>query len=166
MSIIDMYCDTLLACCFGDKNLARNDLMIDLERLAAGGAMAQFFAAFLPPDEAIEEYAPSLSYGSDAYDIFLALYDCYKKEIDVNVDRISHAFSYDDVIENNANGKISSILTVEDGRLLDNKIERLDDLYEKGVRLITLTWNYENCIGFPHSVDSELNGKGLKKIQI
>ena len=31
-----------------------------------------------------------------------------------------------------------------------------------GIRLITLTWNYENCIGYPNSRDLKDMGKGLK----
>lgn len=32
-----------------------------------------------------------------------------------------------------------------------------------GIRLITLTWNYENCIGYPNSPDAQVMGKGLKQ---
>ena len=34
------------------------------------------------------------------------------------------------------------ILTVEEGGVLRGRMERLDELYDRGVRLITLTWNY------------------------
>ena len=30
-------------------------------------------------------------------------------------------------------------------------------LYDRGVRMIALTWNYENSIGFPNSADPELH---------
>ena len=39
---------------------------------------------------------------------------------------------------------------------------RLDALYERGVRLMTLTWNFENCIGYPNSDISAVMRKGLK----
>ena len=54
------------------------------------------------------------------------------------------------------------MLTVEDAACVDGKLERLRTMYERGVRMIALTWNYENCIGFPNSADPVLHAKGLK----
>jgi membrane dipeptidase len=66
-------------------------------------------------------------------------------------------------IEENLNlGKMSGILTFEDGRAIAGKLENLDAYYKKGIRLISLTWNGENCFGYPNSKDSETMGKGLK----
>lgn len=42
------------------------------------------------------------------------------------------------------------------------KIERLEELWDRGIRLLTLTWNYENCIGFPNSSEKVRMEKGLK----
>lgn len=39
-------------------------------------------------------------------------------------------------------------------------------MYKKGVRLITLTWNHENCIGYPNSDNADIMAKGLKKTGI
>ena len=41
-----------------------------------------------------------------------------------------------------------------------------EQLYEQGVRLLTLTWNYENCIGSPNSRDTEVMQRGLKPFGI
>ena len=35
-------------------------------------------------------------------------------------------------------------------------------LYERGVRMVTLTWNYENSLAFPNSPEPEKHGLGLK----
>lgn len=58
--------------------------------------------------------------------------------------------------------QISGIITVEEGGILNGETGRLESLYQAGVRLVTLTWNYENCIGYPNSRDSESMRKGLK----
>lgn len=39
------------------------------------------------------------------------------------------------------------VLAVEDARLLAGRLERLDELYENGVRILTLTWKDSSCIG-------------------
>ena len=43
--------------------------------------------------------------------------------------------------------KCTGILAVEGGEIIDKDISYLDVLYERGVRIITLTWNYDNAIG-------------------
>ena len=102
----------------------------------------------------------------DPYSLFLKISEVYKREIEANSDLIRPALSYDDVIANREEGKMSSILTVEDGQLLDGRLERLEELYERGVRLLTLTWNYENCIGYPNSREAEKHRLGLKPFGI
>ncbi|MDD3139919.1 MAG: membrane dipeptidase [Lachnospiraceae bacterium] len=42
-------------------------------------------------------------------------------------------------------------------------MQNLKKYYDMGIRLITLTWNYENCFGFPNSVDNFTMNRGLKK---
>ena len=51
---------------------------------------------------------------------------------------------------------------MEEGGVLNEKQERLEELYRLGIRLITLTWNYENCLGYPNSRDGEVMNRGLK----
>ena len=50
---IDMHCDTLMLALFKDGPEAdvydRPDQHLDVKRLVEGGAMAQFFAIFIPP---------------------------------------------------------------------------------------------------------------------
>lgn len=48
----------------------------------------------------------------------------------------------------------------EEGGVLNGKAEQVEQLYEQGVRLLTLTWNYENCIGSPNSRDTEVMQRG------
>ena len=52
-------------------------------------------------------------------------------------------------------------MTIEEGGVLNGRMERLTSLYQEGVRLMTLMWNYENCLGHPNSWDSGMMEKGL-----
>ena len=52
-------------------------------------------------------------------------------------------------------------LTLEEGGVLENRMERLDELYEKGIRVINMTWNHENCLGYPHNAPHS-GHRGLK----
>ncbi|MGN1277108.1 MAG: dipeptidase, partial [Floccifex sp.] len=57
---------------------------------------------------------------------------------------------YEDIEKNEKEGKISSMLTLEDGGVVFHDLAMLRNYYRMGVRMIALTWNYENGIGFPN----------------
>ena len=52
--------------------------------------------------------------------------------------------------------------TIEDGGVMGGEMQKLYRAYEDGVRLVTLTWNHENEIGYPNSTDRDIMQKGLK----
>lgn len=154
MKIIDTHCDTLLNC-FRDSswNLESNSGHISLEKMRQGNALAQFFAIYISRNELQT---------MDAYDIFKGVYDTYKRELSKNTNIILPAYCVEDVMTNMKIGKMSSILAIEDGVVIADKIDRVDEIFEKGVRLLTLTWNFENSIGFPCSDDKSTHMLGLK----
>ena len=53
------------------------------------------------------------------------------------------------------NGYMSSMLTIEEGGVTQGNLSFLRNLYLLGVRMITLTWNFENGIGFPNFKEVE-----------
>lgn len=158
-NIVDLHCDTLMGCYRG-MPLAKNDGHIDMEKLQKGGALAQFFAIFIPTGDSAKRSGIT----EGPYDYFQTTYQAYLREMELNKADIAPALCYADIQKNMAADKISSILTIEDGgSVFDGKMERLEEAYQKGVRLITLTWFYENCIGFPCSKDRpDLMNLGLK----
>lgn len=156
---IDLHCDSLQSTVkYGADDIYRvPQAMLDVERLQRAGAQAQFFAVFLPPvgDKRMSEL--------DTDDKFFdGLYQTFRNTLKRHDDVIRFAGSYADICRNREDDRISALLTIEDGRILEGSLERLRAFYEKGVRLITLTWNHENCLGFPNSRDPELMKKGLK----
>lgn len=77
-----------------------------------------------------------------------------KSEIDKHSDIIGLVRSSDDIRRNIADNRMSALLTLEEGGVLGGSIDRLHEFHEEGVRLITLTWNYENEIGYPNIIDT------------
>ena len=51
---------------------------------------------------------------------------------------------------------------MEDGVAVQGDMKKLDYFHSLGVRALSLTWNYENCFGYPNSKDPEIMQKGLK----
>ena len=162
MRLIDMHCDTFwLMMRTQGIGLQKNDLCIDIEKMKAAGSMAQFFASFIHMSEfnggnSVEE----------AYQHALDMIAYGKAELAKCSDSIAIARNYDELIANRDSGKMSAILTVEEGGIINGKMEYLEELYRQGIRLITLTWNYENSIGFPNSREPELMNRGLKPFGI
>lgn len=154
MKIIDLHCDTLLECWkHKDQGLKDGPTAINIEKLRDGGSLAQCFAMYLP--------WKSMNIGP--YEILKGIFETYKEQIELNKDAIRPALSVSDIEKNAASGMLSSILTIEDGAFLENKMERLDEAYEMGVRMIGLIWNHENCLAYPNNRcgSSRKRAKGL-----
>ena len=162
MRLIDMHCDTIWMLMREEgANLRNNCFCVDIEKLKSVGSMAQFFACFIYLNEIASEERWEIG-----YQLALDMIKRGKAEFAACSDKISLASNYDDVIKNYAGGKMSAILTIEEGGILNNNMNRLCELYKQGVRLMTLTWNHENCIGYPNSKDELIMQKGLKPFGI
>ena len=163
MHSIDMHCDTLMAAAMKNvEDLSKADLRempgcsIDFKRLHEARAMAQCFAIFFPPQEGLRQRS-----GLTDEQYLTACHQVFTQSLERNTDLILQARSAEDVRRNFAAGKPSAILTIEDSRAVDGKLENIKRFYDMGVRAMSLTWNGANCIGFPNSKDPELMNKGL-----
>lgn len=155
---VDLHCDTLLTTRLESKSLKSATGHIDLKKLVNGGALLQCFAAFIPTHETAAHYGIQ-----DApWEFFMKLAAQFGQEMKTHPDRLAPVRCFADIEQNRAKGLVSAMLTVEDGGCIEGDPSRLKTMYELGVRLITLTWNYENCLGWPNSPDPALHAKGLK----
>lgn len=150
MNYIDFHCDTASRMFYKNRELCRNEYSVDIEKMEAGECLAQFFAMFINK----KDLESPLRTASDMIDNF-------HKELYKNKDYIKLASDYKTLMENRSSKKISAFLTIEEGEALEGNISNLKFFHDKGVRLITLTWNYENSIGFPHSMKDKAS-LGLK----
>ena len=163
MHLIDMHCDTIGKIMDLDKygNLKENRCNVTLEDMKKAASIAQFFACFTY----LGDYIDQGGY-EKCYEHALEMIRFLKKNIDEAHDEIAIAHSYEDICRNRVEGRLSAVITIEEGGILNNQMNRLDSLYEEGVRLITLMWNYENCLGYPNSTDHAVMERGLKSFGI
>ncbi len=142
MRPIDMHCDTVLGLMKDKENLElySNDLSIDIQKLKKGNSLAQFFAMFV-----------YLKAEKDPMELCLEMIDKFYTELEKNVDYISLATNYEEIIKNDNEGRMSAVLTIEEGGAIKGKLHNLRNFYRLGVRAITLTWNYPNEIGYPNT---------------
>ena len=158
MKIIDLHCDTLIeGWRHPERSIVDGDFSINLKLLKENHSMVQFFAMYLSRQEMKV---------MDPYDILKGIHGYYEKVISENKDLIRPVLKAEDIDRNVNDGVLSSVLTVEDGVFLDGKIERVQEVYDMGVRLITLLWNFENSTGYPNNDDPAIHMKGLKPFGI
>lgn len=140
MPMIDLHCDTIMKLYEdNNSNLLENDFQIDLKRLQQNDFLLQTFAIFLDKNQYPNRKETALH-----------MYQRFIKELEKNIATIGLIKSQTDYNENKANKRISALLTLEEGGILEGKIENLEEFYQLGIRLITLTWNYSNEIGTPN----------------
>lgn len=161
MNLIDLHCDTLwrLMDLEGEGDLLDNDGSVSIRKLENEGAMAQFFACFVYRD-AMDGNTPEEQYEAGYWHV-LDMIDYMAAQTERCSGRLEMAKEPADIEIIHKKGKIAAVLTVEEGGVLNGRLARLEELYERGVRLMTLLWNYENCIGAPNSRDRLLMEKGL-----
>ena len=181
MRWIDMHCDTVSEIYKNRKGtLMKNTLCVDMERLERAGAQMQFFACFVN----LKDYRTDLRYADEKKTknpgIYIQnadgtgedkesedrAYKAVRRMISYAKEEIDRCNQADRKIKQQNTCFLNPVLTVEEGGVLGGKTERIDELYEEGVRLMTLTWNYENCIGSPNSANRKVMRKGLKPFGI
>ena len=141
--IFDLHCDTVWK--IRDlrekgQNLemtASSELQLDQAKMKEGNYFAQCFALWVHARH------------GDPYAIYRDLLRIYREELAKCKD-FQAAYTYNDLLENQKNGKISSMLSMEDSAPVGCSLDRLQELYDDGVRMICLTWNYPNAVGYPN----------------
>lgn len=122
-----MHCDTLTECMDDGDSLLKNERDIDFERGSIFGRWNQVFAVFVPDsmdDSLVEGYFDS------ACNFY---FDELKKKGDV-----FPILSSEDV-----RGHSRGVMLAMESSRGVGSLERLEKLYERGLRLITLTWNHK-----------------------
>ena len=167
MKVADLHCDTMAELWYSEWNnkkpmeLKKNSLHIDLDKLKKGDYMLQNFAIFV-----------NLGRNLDPLESALYQIDIFYREMEKNKDKIRVAKTYQDIEENRKEDRISAILTMEEGASCKGKLNFLRIFYQLGVRMMTLTWNFENELGFPNQLSKSSHSKyeyefekglGLKK---
>ncbi|MBG9980292.1 membrane dipeptidase [Facklamia sp. DSM 111018] len=161
MNYIDLHCDTLMMTWqeeAGENIIKNQSFAVDFERLSKAGAYAQFFAIFMLYPEIFEEIKrPVINDWEYITSLVQQLNNGLKQ-----TEKVKLAKSFQDLNDNLNHNIVSAFLTLEDGRPLESDLNNLYRLYDLGIRLITLTWNFENSLAYPNSKDPSIMNKGLK----
>ncbi len=157
MKVVDMHCDTIAEIyedhrLGGNANIRRNHLHVDLERMKAGDYGLQNFALYTNMGREKEPFLHTME-----------LLDTFYQEMEAHQDLIGIVRCYRDIEENWKAGKMSAMLTIEEGGACQGSLAALRDFYRLGVRMMTLTWNFPNELGYPNRVILEGPEAGMAK---
>lgn len=141
MNYIDMHCDTITRLFHDGKHLYDNDMHVSIKKLLSSNYALQCFAMFVYLKESEDPFSTCNKY-----------IDFYQKEIKANENYISPVYNYQQLVDNMNNGRLSSLLTIEEGAVIKGDLDNLIHFYNRGVRMMTLTWNFENEIGYPNQM--------------
>lgn len=140
MKIVDMHGDSIYQLLKRRKKgikceFFKNDLHMDIEKMKAADYLLQNFALFVDQGEC-----------EDPYEEAKAEYAVFLEEMEKNKDSISQVFCYEDILNNQREGKLSALLTLEEGEICKGEINKLEEFYSYGARMMALTWNYDNSL--------------------
>lgn len=143
MKIIDMHCDTISRIYQERRQgkhaaLRSNFFQLDLEKMKESGYLLQNFAIFLDTGQTANPYIEAKEQAA-----------LFQEEILKNQDIITLVTSYSDILANEDQGKMSALMTLEEGEICEGSLEKLKEFYDLGARMMTFTWNYPNSLGFP-----------------
>lgn len=133
--VVDLHADTLLYVADGGRRLAvrSGSGHVDLPRLRQGGVDVQVFAVYIAP-----RYAPDRGYQRASQ-----LLEAFERELRAN-DRMALCTTVEDIHRAGATGRLAAVLSIENAEAIGDRVERVDELWRRGVRIMSLTWNGSN----------------------
>ena len=126
--IADSHCDLLAYRTLGGCEGRIHD-QSSFFALLAGGVKLQNFAVWIPPED-------EAGYNDTLYE--LDYFNEFLSEHSATVSLLTNKEGLNDTSE------IKLVLSIESADSIDCKVERIEEMYNKGVRIFSLTWNYQN----------------------
>lgn len=143
----DLHCDTLTAIPY--DQLYQGSGQLSLATLKQAGCRMQCWAIFLDKEMG-DLYRRATGY-IDTFDRMVADYSVPTVRNVKDIDALTHADCP------------AAMLTVEGGEMIEGDLDKLRELHKRGVRMLTLTWNFSNEIGYPN-IAYDIFGRHRKEL--
>lgn len=113
----------------------------DLPRLREGGVDVQVFAVW-------SDASGDFAFANQQIDALMGL-------IGDNPGEIGLALGAEDIERIVSEGKIAALIGIEGGHMIEDRLDYLDSLHQRGAKYLTLTWN--NSVSWATSASDETN---------
>ena len=157
--MFDLHCDTLThgdhhtvtpGCSPLDEPLCQ----LSLSRMPAGTRWVQCYAIFIPDDKR----------GAEGAAFFAHWAGVIAQAAEKQSARMGWCRTGKELTETLDAGKFAGLLTVEGGSALGGRLERVDTLWNAGVRMMTLTWNGKNELASGHDTAEGFSAFGREAV--
>lgn len=153
--LFDLHCDTPLRMYENNAPLRTNNLQVSLEKSAPFRKYAQLAAIW--SDKKLDDEA--------AYLQFWKVLGHFKAEIEANRHNAAICKSFDE-FEQLPDSYRKFFLAVEDARIISGNVERLYELYDAGVRFLSLNWKGVNALGGGYDTSAPLSNLGRAVVDL
>lgn len=133
MKIFDTHCDTLTQ--INNRSLYKNTLHTDIFRMQKYENYAQFFAIFT-----------SEEFYKNPKEIVFNIIDKLYMLLEKNSQHLKLCKNYCDLELAWQENKTGAFVSIEEASCITSP-DDVNILYDKGIRMISLTWNYDNALG-------------------
>lgn len=133
--LVDTHNDILTACIEKKVSLdqdLKGITMSDLKRFKQGGVDVQFFSVWCDSDQ------------RNPFDFANREMDTLYAVAERNPDKMAIVKNYSQLMQAVKAHKLAALFGVEGGHMIENDVSKLDSLYKRGARYLTLTWNNSN----------------------
>lgn len=139
MQLFDLHCDTLYKAINDNISIESPDLQVSIPFGKTFEKWYQCMAIWIPDDIS----------NSQGFQLF--------NNAHIKIKKLSEKYGINIFQKVNSENPHNFIFTVENGKIIDNDLSNIEFLAHCGVRMLTLTWNAENCIGG----GADIQDKGL-----
>lgn len=135
---VDAHCDSIKEMLEDDRCITDKKYSFNLKDAKEILPHIQFMAAFVNPIFSKDNNGGFVRVNK--------IIDKFYEEYTKNIDYIIEITCKEDIDKVEKYNKLGVLLTVENGSAIDNDIENIERLYNRKVRMMTLTWNEDNRI--------------------
>lgn len=140
--IVDGHCDTIEVAF--DKRITIEDtsLMFNLKKVGEQLPYIQVLATFIHTDYVLQNLDNGFDRGNEILDNFEQQYLKLKQNYPIlkiqNLKQLQQAYK---------EKKLGMILSTENGAIIGTKVENINHWYQRGIRVMGITWNDDNLLG-------------------
>lgn len=149
--LVDGHCDTLSKALDEKNDLENKEYCFNLVDANKKTPCIQMMAAYIA-----QKFVDN---GIGGFNRAINILEQFKKDKDKS--EIINILNKEDLNKTVDEKKIGILLTIENGSAISGNIENIEKLYEKGIRVMSVTWNEDNDLGCGALTK---NDKGLTKL--
>ncbi len=158
-ALFDLHCDTLTRNLYSPyeketETLDNPAFHLSLGKMPAGTKWVQCFAVFVPDEQR----------GEDAVKFFDRAAASFHQQAEWHKNRLADCRSFAEMEKAIESGKFAGLLTIEGGAALAGQVERVQAVYDAGVRMMTLTWNGSNELASGHDTENGFSAFGREAV--